>query len=560
MITVQEFPTFAKIFIPVEEQNQPRGENPSRPTNQPSRREGDTGQPSKASFSEEKGPDGKRKFSLKGTDGDRRPPRQDRGDKPAWGDRPQRSDRPSYGDRPQKSFGPSAGGDDRRPPRQDRGDKPAWGDRPQRSDRPSYGDKPRFGDKPSFGDKPAWGDRPQRSDRPSYGDKPRFGDKPSFGDKPAWGDRPQRGDRPSYGDKPRFGDKPAWGDRPQRSDRPSYGDKPRFGDKPAWGDRAQKSFGPRAEGDDRRPPSQDSGDKPAWGDRPQRSDRPSYGDKPRFGDKPAWGDRPQRGERGDKDYWDKKHAQRGKPRYKTAEEFAPSTDDMRLNRFLAHAGICSRREADALIADGMVTVNGKIITEMGFKVLPVDDVRYAGERLKSERKVYLLLNKPKGFITTVDDEKARKTVMDLVASACKERIYPVGRLDRGTTGVLMLTNDGALAKKLTHPSHGAKKIYQVTLDKPLTPGDMIALKEGLMLDDGPVQVDKAEFVTADDFYTLGVEIHVGRNRIVRRMFESMGYEVVKLDRTSFAGLTKKRLERGHYRLLNEKEISFLQML
>ena len=464
MITVQEFPTFAKIFIPVEEQNQPRGENPSRPTNQPSRREGDTGQPSKASFSEEKGPDGKRKFSLKGTDGDRRPPRQDRGD------------------------------------------KPAWGDRPQRSDRPSYGDKPRFGDKPSFGDKPAWGDRPQRSDRPSYGDKPRFGDKP------------------------------------------------------AWGDRAQKSFGPRAEGDDRRPPRQDSGDKPAWGDRPQRSDRPSYGDKPRFGDKPAWGDRPQRGERGDKDYWDKKHAQRGKPRYKTAEEFAPSTDDMRLNRFLAHAGICSRREADALIADGMVTVNGKIITEMGFKVLPVDDVRYAGERLKSERKVYLLLNKPKGFITTVDDEKARKTVMDLVASACKERIYPVGRLDRGTTGVLMLTNDGALAKKLTHPSHGAKKIYQVTLDKPLTPGDMIALKEGLMLDDGPVQVDKAEFVTADDFYTLGVEIHVGRNRIVRRMFESMGYEVVKLDRTSFAGLTKKRLERGHYRLLNEKEISFLQML
>ena len=518
MITVQEFPTFAKIFIPVEEQNQPRGENPSRPTNQPSRREGDTGQPSKASFSEEKGPDGKRKFSLKGTDGDRRPPRQDRGD------------------------------------------KPAWGDRPQRSDRPSYGDKPRFGDKPSFGDKPAWGDRAQKSFGPRAEGDDRRPPRQDSGDKPAWGDRPQRSDRPSYGDKPRFGDKPAWGDRPQRSDRPSYGDKPRFGDKPAWGDRAQKSFGPRAEGDDRRPPRQDSGDKPAWGDRPQRSDRPSYGDKPRFGDKPAWGDRPQRGERGDKDYWDKKHAQRGKPRYKTAEEFAPSTDDMRLNRFLAHAGICSRREADALIADGMVTVNGKIITEMGFKVLPVDDVRYAGERLKSERKVYLLLNKPKGFITTVDDEKARKTVMDLVASACKERIYPVGRLDRGTTGVLMLTNDGALAKKLTHPSHGAKKIYQVTLDKPLTPGDMIALKEGLMLDDGPVQVDKAEFVTADDFYTLGVEIHVGRNRIVRRMFESMGYEVVKLDRTSFAGLTKKRLERGHYRLLNEKEISFLQML
>ncbi|NDA06164.1 MAG: rRNA pseudouridine synthase [Flavobacteriia bacterium] len=233
---------------------------------------------------------------------------------------------------------------------------------------------------------------------------------------------------------------------------------------------------------------------------------------------------------------------------------------MRLNRFLAHAGICSRRDADALIADGMVTVNGKIITEMGFKVGPGDDVRYAGERLKSERKVYVLLNKPKGFITTVDDEKARKTVMDLVANACKERIYPVGRLDRGTTGVLLLTNDGAMAKKLTHPSHGAKKIYHVTLDKPLTPGDMVALKEGLVLEDGPVMVDKAEFITPDDFYNLGVELHVGRNRIVRRIFEHMGYEVVKLDRTSFAGLTKKSLERGHYRLLNSKEISFLQML
>jgi 23S rRNA pseudouridine2605 synthase len=233
---------------------------------------------------------------------------------------------------------------------------------------------------------------------------------------------------------------------------------------------------------------------------------------------------------------------------------------MRLNRFLAHAGICSRRDADALIADGMVTVNGKIITEMGFKVGPTDDVRYAGERLKSERKVYVLLNKPKGFITTVDDEKARKTVMDLVANACKERIYPVGRLDRATTGVLLLTNDGALAKKLTHPSHGAKKIYQVTLDKPFEPGDMVKLKQGLTLEDGPVMVDRAELVKEDDLYTLGVELHVGRNRIVRRMFAHLGYEVVKLDRTSFGGLTKKSLERGQYRILNEKEISFLKML
>ena len=302
--------------------------------------------------------------------------------------------------------------------------------------------------------------------------------------------------------------------------------------------------------------------------RPERGDR-DFGNKPRgersFDSRPprdgerSFGSGPKRGVRGDKAYWEKKQ-QRGKPRYKTAEEFAPSTDEMRLNRFLAHAGICSRRDADALIADGMVTVNGKIITEMGFKVGPTDDVRYAGERLKSERKVYVLLNKPKGFITTVDDEKARKTVMDLVANACKERIYPVGRLDRATTGVLLLTNDGALAKKLTHPSHGAKKIYQVTLDKAFEAGDMVKLKKGLTLNDGPVTIDRAEFVQEDDLFTLGVELHVGRNRIVRRIFEHLGYEVVKLDRTSFGGLTKKSLERGQYRLLNEKEISFLKML
>ena len=458
------------------EQRPSRGGKPSRPTNKPSRREGDAGRPSRASFSEERSPDGRRKFSLPSSEGQSsRGPREDR----PYGDRPQ-------GDRPARSFG----------------DKPAWGDRTKKP----HGDRPQ-------------GDRPQKNFGPRE-DRP-------------YGDRPQ-GDRPARS----FGDKPAWGDRAKKP----YGDRPQ-------GDRPQKNFGPRE-------------DRP-YGDRPQ-GDRPARS----FGDKPAWGDKtpksfgagPKRGVRGDREYWEKKQQQRGKPRYKTAEEFAPSTDDMRLNRFLAHAGICSRRDADALIADGMVTVNGKIITEMGFKVGPGDDVRYAGERLKSERKVYVLLNKPKGFITTVDDEKARKTVMDLVANACKERIYPVGRLDRGTTGVLLLTNDGAMAKKLTHPSHGAKKIYHVTLDKPLTPGDMVALKEGLVLEDGPVMVDKAEFITPDDFYNLGVELHVGRNRIVRRIFEHMGYEVVKLDRTSFAGLTKKSLERGHYRLLNSKEISFLQML
>ncbi|MDP5014578.1 MAG: rRNA pseudouridine synthase [Schleiferiaceae bacterium] len=250
----------------------------------------------------------------------------------------------------------------------------------------------------------------------------------------------------------------------------------------------------------------------------------------------------------------------GRPKFKTAEEYAPDSDTMRLNRYLAHAGICSRREADDLIAQGLVTINGQVVTEMGYKVAPGDDVRYAGERLKSERKVYVLLNKPKGFITTVDDERARKTVMDLVSKACRERIYPVGRLDRGTTGVLLLTNDGAMAKKLTHPSHGALKIYHVTLDKPFSPADADKLKRGINLEDGPVAVDKLEMPDPENPYEVGVEIHVGRNRIVRRMFGALGYEVVKLDRTVFAGLTKKNLSRGQYRLLNEKEISFLKIL
>ena len=449
-------------LLPVKEQRSPRGQKPTRTTNQPSRREGDAGRPSRTSFSEERGADGRRKFSLSG-------PGANRPNRDSASPRFEKSDRPARGER---SF-------DSRPPRE--GDKP-FGRGPKRE----FGDQPR-GER-SFDSRP-----------------PRDGDKPFA-----------RGPRREFNPDsrpPRDGDKPF-----------NRGPKREFGDQP----RGERSF--------------DRGDKP-------------FGRGP----KPEFGAGPKRGVRGDKAYWEKKQ-QRGKPRYKTAEDFAPSTDEMRLNRFLAHAGICSRRDADALIADGMVTVNGKIITEMGFKVGPTDDVRYAGERLKSERKMYVLLNKPKGFITTVDDEKARKTVMDLVANACKERIYPVGRLDRATTGVLLLTNDGALAKKLTHPSHGAKKIYQVTLDKPFEPGDMVKLKQGLTLEDGPVMVDRAELVKEDDLYTLGVELHVGRNRIVRRMFAHLGYEVVKLDRTSFAGLTKKSLERGHYRILNEKEISFLKML
>ncbi len=234
-------------------------------------------------------------------------------------------------------------------------------------------------------------------------------------------------------------------------------------------------------------------------------------------------------------------------------------DLVRLNKFIAASGICSRREADQLITAGLVIVNGKTVTELGTKVHPGDDVRYNGERMKNERKVYLLLNKPKDYVTTTDDPKERKTVMSLIKNACQERIYPVGRLDRNTTGVLMFTNDGELAKKLTHPSYNKKKIYHIFLDKSFAAGDMKKLAEGITLDDGFVQVDAINYVSNEHKREIGLEIHSGRNRIVRRMFESLGYRVNKLDRVYFAGLTKKNITRGKWRFLTEKEISSLKM-
>ena len=240
---------------------------------------------------------------------------------------------------------------------------------------------------------------------------------------------------------------------------------------------------------------------------------------------------------------------------------APKKSDgsVRLNKYISNAGICSRREADVLIASGAVSVNGEVVTQLGFKVMPGDVVHYGGEKLVSERKRYVLLNKPKGYITTMDDPQERKTVMNLIADACTERIYPVGRLDRNTTGLLLFTNDGELAKKLTHPSTGARKVYHVELDKPLTANDRKRMLEGLNLEDGEIAVDAVEY-DGDDKHCVGVEIHSGRNRIVRRIFESMGYEVYKLDRVIFAELTKKNLPRGRYRVLTDKEVSFLKML
>jgi 23S rRNA pseudouridine2605 synthase len=234
-------------------------------------------------------------------------------------------------------------------------------------------------------------------------------------------------------------------------------------------------------------------------------------------------------------------------------------ETVRLNKYIAAAGICSRREADQLISAGLISVNGKTVTELGTKVSPADEVRYNGERIRSERKVYLVLNKPKDYVTTTDDPKERKTVMLLVRNACKERIYPVGRLDRNTTGVLLFTNDGELAKKMTHPSFNKKKIYHVFLNKGLSGSDLKKLAAGITLEDGFIQPDAISYVSNENRREIGLEIHSGRNRIVRRMFESLGYRVNKLDRVYFGGLTKKNLSRGKWRFLSEKEVNRLKM-
>ncbi len=248
-----------------------------------------------------------------------------------------------------------------------------------------------------------------------------------------------------------------------------------------------------------------------------------------------------------------------KKRIDYKEENVNPDEPIRLNKFLANAGACSRREADAFIQAGVVTVNGQVVTELGTKVKRSDDVMFHDQHIRPEKKVYILLNKPKDYVTTVDDPQQRKTVMDLVKDACPERIYPVGRLDRNTTGVLLLTNDGELASKLTHPQYLKKKVYHVFLDKNITAADMKKVAEGVELDDGPVHADAVEYASPTDKKQVGIEIHSGKNRIVRRIFESLGYYVTKLDRVQFCGLTKKNVRRGDWRFLTEKEVDMLRM-
>jgi 23S rRNA pseudouridine2605 synthase len=236
-----------------------------------------------------------------------------------------------------------------------------------------------------------------------------------------------------------------------------------------------------------------------------------------------------------------------------------SLDETRLNKFISNAGVCSRRQADEYIKAGYVTVNDEVVIEMGYKVKPNDTIKFKNKKVQNDKKVYILLNKPKGYLTTVSDDRERKTVMELVNTVKDARIYPVGRLDRNSSGILLLTNDGELAQKLSHPSGEVTKVYQVELDKPLESKDLLKIREGVVLEDGKANVDQVDYTLprGDDKY-VGVELHSGKNRIVRRIFESLGYEVQKLDRVLYAGLTKKNLPRGKWRFLTEKEVIFLK--
>ena len=403
------------------------------------------------------------------------------------------------------------------------------GDRPQRSyssDRPY---RQRFNPNAENGDRPQRSYNNDRSYRPRYNSE--GGDRPqrSYGNN-AGGDRPYR---PRYnsegGDRPQrpYGNN-AGGDRPYR---------PRYNSE--GGDRSQRPYGNNAGGDRPFRPRYNSN-----GDRPQRP----YGNRDSYS-------RPIR-RTGDYDP-NAKYSKKKQIEYK--EQFVDPNEPIRLNKFLANAGVCSRREADEFITAGVVSVNGEVVTELGTKIKRGDEVKFHDQTVSIERKIYVLLNKPKDTVTTSDDPQARRTVMDLVKGACDERIYPVGRLDRNTTGVLLLTNDGDLASKLTHPKYLKKKTYHVHLDKNLTKADMEQIAAGIQLDDGEIQADAISYT--DDFKKdeVGIEIHSGKNRIVRRIFESLGYKVVKLDRVFFAGLTKKGLRRGEWRYLTEQEVNFLRM-
>ena len=436
------------------------------------------------------------------------------------------------------------------------GDRRSFGgDRPRRSagssDRRSFGSGERrsFGDrKPFDGERRGFRPAENNGERRSFGDrKPFDGERRSFGgERKSFGDRPRRsfsegGERQSFsGERRSFGDR-----KPFDGERRSFG-----GERKSFGDRPRRSFG---EGGERR--SFGSGERRSFGDR--RND--NRGGRKPFGRGGDFNHFRNEEESGINKMISRKPVLDVNAFSDNDMVETPIKDEVRLNKFIANSGVCSRREADNFILAGVVTVNGEVVTELGTKVnIYTDDVRFNGERLKGEEKVYIIMNKPKGYVTTASDPHADKTVMDLL-KGCHTRVFPVGRLDKNTTGVLMFTNDGEIAEKLTHPSYDKKKIYQVSLDNKLKQEDYEKILSGIELSDGFIKADELEYIEEDDHRKLGIEIHSGKNRIVRRIFESLGYEVKALDRVYFAGLTKKGLKRGEWRFLSEGETNLLKM-
>ena len=415
-------------------------------------------------------------------------------------------------------------------------------------------------------------DRPRRP-RISNGESRSFNsDKPrrNFSDNGERRPFGESGERRSFGEKRGFGERRSFNsDKPRRNfsdtgerrpfgesgERRSFGEKRGFGERRSFNsDRPRRSFSENGE----RRPFGESGERRSFGE------KRGFGERKGFGAKKSFHKKDFNHFRNEEESGINRMISR-RPQLDNAVlsdndmVATPIKEEVRLNKYIANSGVCSRREADNFILAGVVTVNGEVVTELGTKVnIYTDDIRFNGERLKGEEKVYIVMNKPKGYVTTASDPHADKTVMDLL-KGCKSRVFPVGRLDKNTTGVLMFTNDGEIAEKLTHPSYDKKKIYQVSLDSKLRQADFEKILSGVELSDGVIAADELEYIEEEDHRKLGIEIHSGKNRIVRRIFESLGYEVKALDRVYFAGLTKKGLKRGEWRFLTEGETNLLKM-
>ena len=354
-------------------------------------------------------------------------------------------------------------------------------------------------------------------------------------------------------------------DRHERSERPERSARSDNGERRSYGEnRGTRNYGEHRSYGERR-----QGEGRQYGERRQGSDSRSFGERKSYGERKTYGQKPAYGARRNTAGSFNKASTEGINRMIAASpkaqisdfDSAPSQvkEEIRLNKFIANSGVCSRREADTMIQAGVVSVNDVVVTELGTKVNVLKDVvKFNGETLRGEAKVYIVMNKPKGYVTTASDPHADKTVMDLL-KGCTTRVYPVGRLDKATTGVLMFTNDGEISERLTHPSYDKKKIYQVLLNKPLSEEDRDRILSGIELSDGPIAADALEFIDPEDHRKLGIEIHSGKNRIVRRIFETTGYDVRTLDRVYFAGLTKRGLKKGEWRYLTEGEVNILKM-